>query len=323
MKNLFLYASKEFVQNSFLRWLIENYNCEDKQVSFYARKFISAFMGVESIVESNDITDMGSWAEWKKIDITFEFTYKGKKTAIFIEDKTTSCEHNQLEGYNHTIKAYCESKGIDYYRVYYKTSVLEKDERERVELAQWNVFDQKRILSLFSDSVIEIINNSILKDYVIHIRSLNDYMSIPFFQWRKQSYLSFFTDVLDPLVSSIAKDTSRDLPTYHGIYQGKNIWWVVQFLGTPSFELKIEFNSHGGHSYRNWIYLRFLNKNDPTQEFIDNVATSKCFAYKHRRNAGKFAWPKNEYYDLSLTQSPVEFIKCLRILIKNAALIKN
>ena len=324
MKNLFLYASKEFVQNSFLRWLIENYDCDDQQVSYYAKRFLSAFMGLETLVEVSDISNIKSWAEWRKIDITFEFEYKGEKTAIFIEDKTTSFEHNQLESYNQSIRDYYDEKGIKYYRIYYKTSVLDESERIRVEEAHWSIFDPRRILSLFSDCDIKTINNDILRDYVLHIFSLNNYMSIPFFEWRKQSYLAFFNEVLDPLVQEFQEKTGKELPTYHGIYHGKNIWWVVQFIGTPCFELKIEFNSHSGHDYRNYVYLRFLEtKEQPNQHFIDSISGSNCFTFKHRRNASKFAWTKSMYYDRIHTQSPSEFVDCLRVLIKDAISIRN
>ncbi len=38
MKNLFDYATKELSQDAFLRWLFENYNCENESVKNACRK---------------------------------------------------------------------------------------------------------------------------------------------------------------------------------------------------------------------------------------------------------------------------------------------
>ena len=45
MKNLFDYATKELSQDAFLRWLFENYNCEDKDVCDASRELIMNFLG--------------------------------------------------------------------------------------------------------------------------------------------------------------------------------------------------------------------------------------------------------------------------------------
>ena len=43
MKNLFDYATKELSQDAFLRWLFENYNCENESVKNAFRKLFDSF----------------------------------------------------------------------------------------------------------------------------------------------------------------------------------------------------------------------------------------------------------------------------------------
>ena len=43
MKNLFDYATKELSQDAFLRWLFENYNCENESVKNACRKLFDSF----------------------------------------------------------------------------------------------------------------------------------------------------------------------------------------------------------------------------------------------------------------------------------------
>ena len=43
MKNLFDYATKELSQDAFLRWLFENYNCENESAKNAFRKLFDSF----------------------------------------------------------------------------------------------------------------------------------------------------------------------------------------------------------------------------------------------------------------------------------------
>ena len=43
MENLFDYATKELSQDAFLRWLFENYNCENESVKNAFRKLFDSF----------------------------------------------------------------------------------------------------------------------------------------------------------------------------------------------------------------------------------------------------------------------------------------
>lgn len=47
MKNLFDFATKELSQDAFLRWLFENYNCENEDVKKVCEKILSEFTGIK------------------------------------------------------------------------------------------------------------------------------------------------------------------------------------------------------------------------------------------------------------------------------------
>ena len=99
MENVFNYATKELSQDAFLMWLIANYNCEeDKQLKDASRKFICKLFAINNIdINENDILNAKVYPQKNKIDIYAIIDIKDKgKYGVFIEDKTSSFEHNQL-----------------------------------------------------------------------------------------------------------------------------------------------------------------------------------------------------------------------------------
>ena len=77
MKNLFDYATKELSQDAFLRWLFENYNCENESVNNACRKLFDSF--TENKFKEKTITDLTTVAQWKNIDISIWFKSDGKE----------------------------------------------------------------------------------------------------------------------------------------------------------------------------------------------------------------------------------------------------
>ena len=104
MKNLFDYATKELSQDAFLRWLFENYDCENKKVRNVCEKLFNAFTNNELNFSKIDKNSLRTVAQWKNIDVSIWFAIDDKKYLIVIEDKTTSEEHKQLENYNKKIE---------------------------------------------------------------------------------------------------------------------------------------------------------------------------------------------------------------------------
>ena len=133
MKNLFDYATKELSQDAFLRWLFENYNCEDEDVCLQAKKLIGSFLGIDNL-EVEEITELKTYSQWKKVDILLRFKYGDKLFCIAIEDKTFTEEHEQLKNYNASLEEYvnCLKKEYGNYnivikKVFYKTAKLSND----------------------------------------------------------------------------------------------------------------------------------------------------------------------------------------------------
>ena len=142
MKNLFDYATKELSQDAFLRWLFENYDCENEKVREVCEKLFNTFTQKEH--DFSKIEELTTTAQWNKIDISIWFKYDGKEYLIVVEDKTTSEEHEQLENYNEAIKKHNEwliknnHNAIEkVYTVFYKTAKISNEEKERIKDAQW------------------------------------------------------------------------------------------------------------------------------------------------------------------------------------------
>ena len=70
MKNLFDYATKELSQDAFLRWLFENYDCENKKVRNVCEKLFNAFTNNELNFSKIDKNSLRTVAQWNKIDIS-------------------------------------------------------------------------------------------------------------------------------------------------------------------------------------------------------------------------------------------------------------
>ena len=99
MENLFNFATKELSQDAFLRWLFESWKDKDLTpvVSALLKKFCL-------LSDDENITEIKTWAQWRKIDITVYVDTDKRKLALFIEDKSFSGEHDQLLKYNSAIK---------------------------------------------------------------------------------------------------------------------------------------------------------------------------------------------------------------------------
>lgn len=138
MKNLFDYATKELSQDAFLRWFFENY--DDRRLRSIVFSFLRTFAkGIFADIKDEDIVSITTYTQDRHIDITVEVKLKGNDKEetgyVYIEDKVLSGEHNQLLRYNKVIDASRSE------RIYYKTSLIDEDERERVKAANWSIYD--------------------------------------------------------------------------------------------------------------------------------------------------------------------------------------
>ncbi len=147
-----------------MRWLLENH--EEPQLKDAARALLQAFCDLR---DDEKIENLQTQAQWKDMDILVTVETNERKLAAVIEDKIFSAEHDQLEKYNKTIDA--ELKEYDEVsKVFYKTSIPDLAERERVEPKGWKIFDIYRIYDILNKFAST--ENLILSQYVEHLQPL-------------------------------------------------------------------------------------------------------------------------------------------------------
>lgn len=259
MKNLFDYATKELSQDAFLRWLFENYNCENEKVRQVCNKLFNAFTNNELDFSKIDKNSLRTVAQWKNIDVSIWFSVQGKEYLIIIEDKTTSEEHLQLKNYNEKIQEHKdwliknENKTIEkVYKVFYKTAKISEIEKKRIEEAGWNnILDIKSIYDIFNG--IDKTDSEVLDYYIEHIKSLNklfvDYKDVPINEWRKNFliFTNYCDDVIKQYCDSFHVDHYRSQ-----VYQGKYAETYIQknLPNNITVELGLFFRDWG---YSAWI----------------------------------------------------------------------
>ncbi len=170
-RNLFTYATKELSQDAFLLWLFNNYDDEEVSPTSYA--LLRKFCG---LAPDEKILSLETKAQWHKIDVSVWFsTDSGKKYALFVEDKTDSAEHNQLEEYNGHIDSSKKIREHNVCKIYYKPGKLYQDEMKRVEDAGWKYFEFGEICNLlkpFAGS-----SDPIVRMYIEHILAREEALS--------------------------------------------------------------------------------------------------------------------------------------------------
>lgn len=199
-KNLFDYAKKELSQDGFLMWLIDSYNDENEEIRNVSRSFIEFLTGIS---KNEKIVEVWVKPQWCKIDVTaFITTDKKEKVGLFIEDKTMSSEHNQLDRYNHSIEnieSWEKGKLTKIVKVYYKTSAIEEWESKKVNDAGWKecIFsDINNFWKKYQNS-----SNLIIKQYAQHVCKLyNDSNSISIPKDNNiVAWKSYFSKVIFPI----------------------------------------------------------------------------------------------------------------------------
>jgi len=170
MKNLFDYATKELSQDAFLMWLFENY--DDPIIGNLANDILGTFCEFE---EDEQIKELSVKPQWCKIDISVWIKTNKQDIALFIEDKTFSNEHSQLTVYDGYIDKISDRK---VFKIFYKTDIVDVDERERIKSANkenksdWRILDIFDIIPLFKKY--QDIDNLIVLQYIEHIKSIEE-----------------------------------------------------------------------------------------------------------------------------------------------------
>ena len=230
MKNLFDYATKELSQDAFLRWLFENYDCENQAVKKTCEKIFRKI--TKDQIDFSDITDLTTKAQWKYIDVSVWFKYKGEKYLIVIEDKTYSNEHSQLKTYNDSIEQCAELfKGV--YKLFYKTAQIDTAEHKSIDDAGWTVFDINDIYNLFYD--ISDTGSEILDGYAEHVKKTYKY-------FYKFEQLNFRNDWLWNNAVFQAYSTKKWGSGHTSCYNGIYVYsWINEKFKRFKIELLFEF----------------------------------------------------------------------------------
>ena len=175
MKNLFDFATKELSQDAFLLWVLSNANNrsadkKDKAAHDVAVDFISFLTGKHDFT----IEKVTLRPKWGKIDIVAEIkTIDGAVFNLFIEDKTTSKEHsNQLAVYNGRINDSKKYSGAENFKLFYKTDLIDPEERQRVNDAGWTIIKIKAIAEFWTKYLNS--DNLIISMYAHRVMNIYD-----------------------------------------------------------------------------------------------------------------------------------------------------
>lgn len=228
MKNLFDYATKELLQDAFLRWLFENYDCENEKICKACGKLLSAFTNLDDF-RVEKVTDLKTLAQWKKIDVLIDFKYEDKVFCIAIEDKVFSEEHtDQLNRYKNDLKEYLNElkkihkcTEINLKKIYYKTGKLSDSETDRIREPGWVVFDIEKIKGLFDN--LKPTGSEVFDSYIDHVlniyKQFYSYDTIPLKDWSKNyiPFTAYSYGLFERYSDSIDKKDCRT-QIYHGKY---------------------------------------------------------------------------------------------------------
>lgn len=224
MENLFNYATKELSQDAFLMWLMANYNCEeDKQLKDASRKFICKLFEINNVdINGNDILNVEVYPQENKIDIYAIIDVQDKgKYGVFIEDKTSSFEHNQLVKYNKNIEKIKNIDKLDHVlKIFYKSHLIDNEERKRINDAKWTEFSFDEIYNFFIEY--KDVNNIILSQYSKYLEKL--YLDSNNKEKPNDNNInaweSYFRNVIKLNIDDISDSWIVEERRYHYVYMG-------------------------------------------------------------------------------------------------------
>lgn len=173
IKNIFDYATNELSQDAFLRWLFENYNCDNEKVRNICYKLLN-HLGIN--IEYGDINKLETFAQWKKIDVLVEIhTNDERNIVLAIEDKTFSGEHNQLKDYDEAIAEEYEKnrskENWEIHKTFYKTDLLNDRDKDACG-KEWKCLFIDKIYEFFKNNEFDETGSEFLDFYISHIKKL-------------------------------------------------------------------------------------------------------------------------------------------------------
>ena len=310
MKNLFDFATRELSQDAFLRWLLENY--DDLELQDAAGDLLQEFCGIDM----KEVKRVDTTVQWCNIDIAAWITLKDdRKAALFIEDKTYSEEHNQLDNYDNHIK-WCENEYARIYKIFYKTDIISDNEKTRINNTKntnkWRVYSIEEILPLFEKYINS--GNLILRQFAEHV--VNVYRATQNTQMPESNgshidylkWISYFEKTVKPQLLEGYQDKCKFFVTKAGQYP--YVYMSIEKSGYDKIVPKLEIRSRDclpvseQYPKRN-INIRFLCYDMPEtdvpqqQVLIEKIKQGGRFATKgmvQNRNGKEKYYPKQIGY---------------------------
>ena len=291
MRSIFDFATRELSQDAFLRWLFENY--DDPELKDAAGDLLRELCGIDVA----DVKKLDTMAQWCNIDILVRITLKDdSKAALFIEDKTYSEEHNQLNEYDNHIKRR-ENEYARIYKIFYKTNAIGNKERDRInntkDANKWRIYSIDDILPLFKKY--KSSGNLILRQYAEHVSKVYDATQntqmprkndshIDYLEW-----ISYFEKTVIPQLSSEYPGKCNYFVTKAGPYP--YVYLGIEKTGYGKIVPKLEIRSRdclpvNEQCPERNVNIRFLcfdmpNEDVPQQqELIEKIKQSGRFATK-------------------------------------------
>lgn len=308
MENLFNYATKELSQDAFLMWLMANYNCEeDNQLKYASRKFICKLFEINNVdINENDILNAKVYPQENKIDIYAIIDVQNKgKYGVFIEDKTSSFEHNQLVKYNKNIENIKNFDKLDHVlKIFYKSHLIDNEERKRINDAEWKEFVFDNIYNFFIEY--KDVNNIILSQYSKYIEKL--YLDSNNKEKPNDNNInaweSYFRNIIKLNIDDISDSWIAEERRYHYVYMG------IRYKGHCNEEIPfLELRSKELINDRFIIHFLLPDnvKKEKIDKFIDGI-TDNLKMLKLTHNKRQIAKYKEDKIELN-TKNIIEITR--------------
>lgn len=283
-RNLFDFATKELSQDAYLRWLFENWNCDDASIREACNLLIVDFLNVKTSVV---ISSLKTRAQYKRIDILIECTVDKKDYVVAIEDKIYSDDHsNQLAEYKETVVK--DFPNINHAFIFYKTGLVMAPDIKRIEKQGWKVYDIIHIHRLYT-RMHKSPNSDIFNDYVDKtIRTYKELcLEIPklISAWEKTAVMNYVVNFCHNYISA-----SEGVTVKHYNFRGNYIALQVFIKGKEAEIPYLEITSRD-IAQRKPVFLILIHEVkisgiDPSQAHIkkwtERVASSKLFKATNR-----------------------------------------
>ena len=283
-RNLFDFATKELSQDAYLRWLFENWNCDDSSIREACKLMITDFLNVKS---ASTISSLKTTAQYKRLDILIQCTVDNKDYVIAIEDKIYSVDHSdQLARYKKTIVE--DFPNANHTFVFYKTGLVMAHDATRIKSQGWEIYDIKRIHQLYS-RIPESLRSDILNDYSNKIKRTHEELCLEIpkliADWDETAVMNYVVNFYHNHIDVI-DGVAVEYYNFRGSYMALQVFIEGKKGELPYLEVTSRDIAHGKSSFQALIYGVKPNGSDPSEAHIkqwtERIASSKLFRATNR-----------------------------------------